>query len=110
MTLAALLCAFLLVTVVAWHYGMLVALRQLMPDASTQHRHFPRVVGILVLLVGVHLVEIVWCAGGIALARDVLQIGGFTSEFEPSFRDYLYVLAGDLHHPRPERVQPHGPP
>ncbi len=90
MLLAIVLSAFLVVSVVAWHYWALGALYRLMPDRDVEHSHFLRSVGILLTLVLVHLVEICWFAAGLYAARSHLGIGTFTDPFEPVLRDYLY--------------------
>lgn len=63
---------------------------RVMPPSSEQHSHFLRSVGILLLLVLVHVAEILWFSGSYYLARDVLNLGGFTDKFKPIFRDYFY--------------------
>ena len=87
---AVFLSAIFLSTTVIWHYWALGRLMRVMPPSSEQHSHFLRSVGILLLLVLVHVAEILWFSGSYYLARDVLDLGGFTDKFKPIFRDYFY--------------------
>lgn len=87
----ALIISLLLITItIIWHYWWLGKLIQLMPSPKKSHSHFGRSVAILVLLFFVHVIEILWFSVGFYIARDVFELGGFTSAFKPIFRDYFY--------------------
>lgn len=82
--------AVLTVIAVAWHYWALGALFRLMPSPDAEHSHFMRALGVLLLMVLVHLIEVLWSAGGLVVAKDWLGLGDFTDPFTPTFRDYFY--------------------
>lgn len=90
MLLAIVLSVFLIVGAVAWHYWALGALYRLMPGPDEAHSHFLRSLGVLLLLVAVHVMEVGWFAAGLYAANVHLDIGGFTEPFKPILRDYLY--------------------
>lgn len=90
MTIALIVCFFLLVSVVVGHFWALTTLRRIMPSRSRDHAHFFRTVLILVLLVCIHLVEILWFTGALYVSREMLAIGDFTNKFNPGFQDYFY--------------------
>ena len=87
MILAILISGILITVTIAWHYWTLTGLLRLMPTSSVRHSHFLRSLGILLL---VHIVEILWFAGGFYLGNEILELGNFTEKFEPGFQDYLY--------------------
>lgn len=63
---------------------------KLMPSNNKEHSHFLRSIGILILLFFAHIIEILWFSGGFFVAKDLLDLGGFTKPFTPIFRDYFY--------------------
>ena len=57
------------------------------------HHHKTRSLVILVLLMGIHIVEMGWFAGVFYIADQWLDLGGFTAPFKTTFIDYFYQSA-----------------
>ena len=75
---------------VGFHHWGLNSLLRILPETCNRNRNFFRAVGILLLVMGVHLIIILTFSLTFWLAAEVLNLGALGSQEPHGFMDYLY--------------------
>jgi hypothetical protein len=83
----------LMLVAIAFHYWCLGHLLRCLPEKHERHNHFMRSLIVLSLLVGVHLIEVVWFASGLFSAAEWLQLGALGDNTPGTFMNYFYHSA-----------------
>ena len=93
MTIATLLSLLLLLATICIHYSGLKYIALLAKQYDTSHHHIAifLMFGIAIL----HLLEIALYAGVFYILNTHTNLGSFTAEFKPVFRDYFYFSSAN---------------
>jgi hypothetical protein len=93
MILSLLFSAILMVVAIAFHYWSIGQLFHCLPKQCDHHSHFLRSLSVLFLLVCVHLIEIIWFAGGLYVSSEWLRLGALGNNVDASFMNFFYHSA-----------------
>lgn len=93
MSLTFLISVLLIIAAVAFHYWALGVLLNWLPEQCGPHRNFLRAVGVLLLVMGIHLMIILGFASAMWGISQYTVLGSLGRDGVSSFMDYFYHSA-----------------